>query len=98
MSRLRKRRPKCDVTDLFLTLKRVDTRTVEGNVFRPEDGDSIFLRNVGIYLQVHTALQPRRKHRRALELVAYALLLNTTIYCLVKFKVLTATSMKMAVL
>jgi hypothetical protein len=28
--------------------------------FSPEDGDSIFLRNVGIYLQVHTALQPRR--------------------------------------
>jgi hypothetical protein len=26
----------------------------------PEDGGSMFLRNVGIYLQVHTALHPRR--------------------------------------
>jgi hypothetical protein len=26
----------------------------------PEDGDSIFIRNVGIYLQVHTVLQARR--------------------------------------
>jgi hypothetical protein len=26
----------------------------------PEDGDSMSLRNVGIYLQVHTASQPRR--------------------------------------
>jgi hypothetical protein len=30
------------------------------SVFSPEDGDSIFLRNVGTYLQVHTALQPTR--------------------------------------
>jgi hypothetical protein len=29
-------------------------------IFGPEDGDSMFLRNVGICLQVHTALQPRR--------------------------------------
>jgi hypothetical protein len=29
-------------------------------IFRAEDGGSIFLRNVGIYLQVHTVLQPRR--------------------------------------
>jgi hypothetical protein len=27
--------------------------------FSPEDGDSIFLRNVGIYLHVYTASQPR---------------------------------------
>jgi hypothetical protein len=27
--------------------------------FRHEDGDSMFLRNVGIYLQVHAASQPR---------------------------------------
>jgi hypothetical protein len=41
--------------------------------FNPEDGDSMFLRNVGIYLLVHTALQPTkptstwwdlRSHRR----------------------------------
>jgi hypothetical protein len=32
-------------------------------VFTPEDGDSMFLRNAGIYLQVHTALQPRRPTR-----------------------------------
>jgi hypothetical protein len=29
-------------------------------MFRPEDGDSMFLQNAGIYLKVHTALQPRR--------------------------------------
>jgi hypothetical protein len=41
--------------------------TIDNNVseehtasFRAEDGGSIFLQNVGIYLQVHTALQPRR--------------------------------------
>jgi hypothetical protein len=28
--------------------------------FKPEDGGSMFLRNVSIYLQVHTALLPRR--------------------------------------
>jgi hypothetical protein len=27
--------------------------------FNPEDGDSMFLQNVRIYLQVHTASQPR---------------------------------------
>jgi hypothetical protein len=31
-----------------------------GRYLSPEDGGSMFLRNVGIYLQVHTALQPRR--------------------------------------
>jgi hypothetical protein len=29
-------------------------------VFCPEDGDSMFLQNVGTYLQVHRALQQRR--------------------------------------
>jgi hypothetical protein len=28
--------------------------------FNPEDGSSMLLRNIGIYLQLHTALQPRR--------------------------------------
>jgi hypothetical protein len=28
--------------------------------FNSKDGDSMFLRNVGVYQQVHTALQPRR--------------------------------------
>jgi hypothetical protein len=28
--------------------------------FSPEDGDSIFLRNFGIYLRVYTASQPRK--------------------------------------
>jgi hypothetical protein len=28
--------------------------------FSPEDGDSMFLRNVGVYLQIHMALLPRR--------------------------------------
>jgi hypothetical protein len=28
--------------------------------YYPQDGDSIFLRNVGIYLQVHTTLPPKR--------------------------------------
>jgi hypothetical protein len=31
-----------------------------GTYFSPEDGGSMFLRNIGVYLQVHTALQPRR--------------------------------------
>jgi hypothetical protein len=26
----------------------------------PEDGGRMFLRNIGVYLKVHTALQPRR--------------------------------------
>jgi hypothetical protein len=30
------------------------------DVFSPEDGGSMFLLIFGIYLQVHTALQPRR--------------------------------------
>jgi hypothetical protein len=28
-------------------------------IFKPEDGGSMFLRNVGIYVHVHAALQPR---------------------------------------
>jgi hypothetical protein len=31
-----------------------------GFLLNPEDGGSMFLRNVGIYLQVHTTLQPKR--------------------------------------
>jgi hypothetical protein len=30
----------------------------------PEDGGNMYLRNVGIYLQVHTALQPKDQHRQ----------------------------------
>jgi hypothetical protein len=30
------------------------------SVFSPEDGGSMFLRNFGIYLQIHTVLLPRR--------------------------------------
>jgi hypothetical protein len=30
------------------------------HIFRAEDGDSIFLRNAGIYIQVYNVLQPRR--------------------------------------
>jgi hypothetical protein len=29
----------------------------------PEDGGSIFFRNIGIYIQVHMALPARRQHR-----------------------------------
>jgi hypothetical protein len=29
-------------------------------ILGPEDGDSVFLRNVDFHLQVHTALQPTR--------------------------------------
>jgi hypothetical protein len=29
-------------------------------IFRAEEGDSVFLQNVDVSLQVHTALQPRR--------------------------------------
>jgi hypothetical protein len=41
----------------------VDTNVSEENsvsIFSPEDGDGMFLRNVCIYLQVHTALLPSR--------------------------------------
>jgi hypothetical protein len=31
-------------------------------MFRAEDGGSIFLRNVGNNLQIHTVLEPRRSH------------------------------------
>jgi hypothetical protein len=34
--------------------------TITMLVFRAADGGSMFLRNVGIYLLVHMALQPRR--------------------------------------
>jgi hypothetical protein len=37
----------------------VNDREIPPNYFTLEDGGSIFLRNAGIYLQVHTALQPR---------------------------------------
>jgi hypothetical protein len=30
--------------------------------YSPEDRSSIFLQKVGIYLQVHTALEPRSQH------------------------------------
>jgi hypothetical protein len=33
---------------------------VKRKVFSPEDGDSMFLRNIGIYLRVYTASQSRR--------------------------------------
>jgi hypothetical protein len=29
------------------------------SIFSPEEGHGMFLRNAGIYLRVHTALQPR---------------------------------------
>jgi hypothetical protein len=35
--------------------------------FSPENGDSMFLRNIGIYLQVHTALQPKNQHQHGNE-------------------------------
>jgi hypothetical protein len=46
--------------------------------FRTEDGGSTFLRNVGIHLQVHTTLQPRRLtsvfFSSSLKVLTYALL------------------------
>jgi hypothetical protein len=46
---------------------KVDTnilkeRTVSENPFGYEDGTSMFLRNVGIYQQIHTALNPEVIH------------------------------------
>jgi hypothetical protein len=32
--------------------------------FSPADGDSIFIRNVDIYLRVYTASQPEEQHRK----------------------------------
>jgi hypothetical protein len=34
------------------------------STFWTEDGGSMFFRNVGIYLQVHTAVQPRRPTKK----------------------------------
>jgi hypothetical protein len=31
-------------------------------VFSPKDGGSMFLKNFGMYIQVHTALQPSDQH------------------------------------
>jgi hypothetical protein len=45
---------------LLLNLHRPKLSTSEQLDFSPEDGSSIFLRNIGIYLQVNAALQPRR--------------------------------------
>jgi hypothetical protein len=33
-------------------------------IFNPEDGDSMFHRNIGIYLQIHTTSQSRKKQYR----------------------------------
>jgi hypothetical protein len=37
---------------------QVDNSLSEEHTASPEDGGSMFLRNVGIYTQVHTTLQP----------------------------------------
>jgi hypothetical protein len=33
--------------------------------FSPEDGDSMLLRNVGVDLEIHTALQPEDQNRHS---------------------------------
>jgi hypothetical protein len=33
----------------------------------PEDEDSMFLRNIGVYLQIHKAFLPRHLHRENLK-------------------------------
>jgi hypothetical protein len=59
-------------------------RSFEGTyclLLGPEDGDSGFLRNVGIYLQVHAALQLRRpKSTRIIKLMSHVLILTWTGY------------------
>jgi hypothetical protein len=40
--------------------KLVDRCQRFGEIYSPEDGDSMFLRNVGIYRRVYTAPKPRR--------------------------------------
>lgn len=40
-------------------------------VFSPEDGGNIFIRNFGIYLQVHAVLQPTRHHRNNRPSLSY---------------------------
>jgi hypothetical protein len=39
-----------------------------GTYFSPEDGGSMLLRNVGIYLQIYKVLQPRRPMSTGFEL------------------------------
>jgi hypothetical protein len=44
------------------TCRQIQTfqRNMLPSSFNPKDGDSMFPQNAGNYLQVHTALQPRR--------------------------------------
>jgi hypothetical protein len=44
-----------------------EERTV--SIFSLEHGGSMLLRNVGIYLRVHTALQPRRPTSTNIDLI-----------------------------
>jgi hypothetical protein len=46
-------------------------------IFIPEDGDSLFLRNVCTYLQVHTALQPKRQQSTSNILTIYEMMFVT---------------------
>jgi hypothetical protein len=48
----------------FTAPRNTYTFSFQPFVFRPEDGGSMFLRNNGIYLHIHKALQTRKKHRQ----------------------------------
>jgi hypothetical protein len=49
----------CCLADIYRRFRGAYCLHYQGADFRPEDGGSMFLRNVGIYLQAHAALQPR---------------------------------------
>jgi hypothetical protein len=50
-----------DLAAVKLSLLVFWTMTPCGSInFSPEYGGSLFIRNVGIYLQVHTTIKPRR--------------------------------------
>jgi hypothetical protein len=58
----------CLTEILFEDRKFKESELCRMSGFRTEDGGSMFLRNVGIYLQVHTALLPRRSTKTALNM------------------------------
>jgi hypothetical protein len=49
------------IIEASLRATKYKSKKLSACTFRPEVGGSMFLRNVAIYLQVHTALQHRQQ-------------------------------------
>jgi hypothetical protein len=56
---------KCCDTKLCRTVTNNFCFVGNVSIFNPEEGDSMFLRNVGIYLPVYTVSQRRKQHRHS---------------------------------